>query len=574
MADAEEIAVGGEKVGDDLDMQMGGPAAIFRPVSQMGDDLACGDLSCRVEGGKGGCEVAVKGEEAGAVQIMFEDEGVTVIQRVCIVGKAVDPARQRGVDGGSGRGEDVDAEMDGPSFGGGGIGELRRGVDRAVFPVEAKAVAQTCGLMRGEPWVEGRVGKSGHVGMRAGGGKGHGGTCGGIGPEEGVKGGGGQCGADVGGMWDRAAGGPFPCDGGKEACIDGGEARRGGRIAGGDEVWDRRGDAEAGGGRAQGCVEIGLTCEGACDGGEGCIGREGGKGHAVLRVCRASEALCARRCNGGGLSCAGLRVDGGRVRERALCIGRFGRVRRGHEAGGAQGLGGAWLGRLALDAAGVVQLVVWARSAGVFGGDRVRELGRELGRDFGRELGGCGAALRAVAAGFLLVGCVAEGAGLRSVPLLDGALIAAAPPGYCLAPGAGRRSGDSAVVLMGRCSATSMAAPAVLTLSVGPTGSAGAMGTGGAELAAYFTSADGRAALSRRGRAGDVAVLEAVGAGEAFLLHVRDRAVGDYWRAVTGVRGRLVTVTAAGPDGQALDEGKGRSLVEAAVASLRRANPG
>ncbi|WP_143710430.1 cation transport ATPase [Tabrizicola sp. TH137] len=192
----------------------------------------------------------------------------------------------------------------------------------------------------------------------------------------------------------------------------------------------------------------------------------------------------------------------------------------------------------------------------------------------GRRLVGRGGRAVLLAAGLFLAGCVTTGGGLRSVALLDGALIAAAPAGYCLAPGAGRRSGDGAVVLMGRCSAASTAEPAVLTLSVGPAGSAGAMTAGGAGLAAYFTSAEGRAALSREGRAGDVVVLEAVGSGEAFLLHVRDRAVGDYWRAVTGIRGRLVTVSASRPDGEALAEGKGRALVEAAVAALRRANAG
>lgn len=192
----------------------------------------------------------------------------------------------------------------------------------------------------------------------------------------------------------------------------------------------------------------------------------------------------------------------------------------------------------------------------------------------GRRLVGRGGRAILLVAGMFLAGCVTTGGGLRSVALLDGALIAAAPAGYCLAPGAGRRSGDGAVVLMGRCSATSTAEPAVLTLSVGPAGSAGAMTAGGAGLAAYFTSAEGRAALSREGRAGDVVVLEAVGSGEAFLLHVRDRAVGDYWRAVTGIRGRLVTVSASRPDGEALAEGKGRALVEAAVAALRRANAG
>lgn len=195
-------------------------------------------------------------------------------------------------------------------------------------------------------------------------------------------------------------------------------------------------------------------------------------------------------------------------------------------------------------------------------------------RDGLRDPVGRGVVVRVVAAALLLAGCVTDGAGPRSVALLDGAMVAAAPPGYCLAPGAGRRSGDGAVVLMGRCSAASAAEPAVLTLSVGPAGSAGAMGADGEGLAGYFTSAEGRAALSRRGRAADVAILSAVGAGDAFLLHVRDRAVGDYWRAVTGIRGRLVTVTAAGPDGQSLSEARGRALVEAAVAALRRANPG
>lgn len=179
----------------------------------------------------------------------------------------------------------------------------------------------------------------------------------------------------------------------------------------------------------------------------------------------------------------------------------------------------------------------------------------------------------AVAACLALAGCVVPGGGIRSVALLDGAVVAAAPSGYCIAPGAGRRGEDSAVVLMGRCSDRSEADPAVVTLSVGAAGSAGAMAAGGATLADFFRSAEGRAMLSRAGRASDVRVLEAVGRGDAFLLHVSDAAVGDYWRALTGVRGRLVTISVSGPEGQALPEAKGRALVEAAVAALRRANP-
>lgn len=180
-----------------------------------------------------------------------------------------------------------------------------------------------------------------------------------------------------------------------------------------------------------------------------------------------------------------------------------------------------------------------------------------------------------VAVVMALAGCVVpQGGGIRSVALLDGAVVAAAPAGYCIAPGAGQRQADSAVVIMGRCSATGTAEPAVLTLTVGQAGSAGAMAGGGAALAAYFQSADGRAALSRSGRAGDVDVLTAREGDGAFLLQVRDRAAGDYWRALAGLRGRLVTVSAAGPEGQALSEADGRALVQAAVAALRRANAG
>ena len=173
----------------------------------------------------------------------------------------------------------------------------------------------------------------------------------------------------------------------------------------------------------------------------------------------------------------------------------------------------------------------------------------------------------------VLGACVAAtDGGIRSVTLLDGAVVAAAPAGYCIAPGAGQRQADSAVVIMGRCSATGTAVPALLTLTVGQAGSAGAMAGGGAALAGYFTSASGRAALSRSGRAGDVEVVSASDVGGDFLLRVRDRVAGEYWRGIAGLRGRLITVTAAGPEGQALDPAQGRALVEAALAALRRAN--
>lgn len=173
-----------------------------------------------------------------------------------------------------------------------------------------------------------------------------------------------------------------------------------------------------------------------------------------------------------------------------------------------------------------------------------------------------------------LAGCVQPAVqDSPKLPLLGGAIIAAAPDGYCLAPETLRQSQDGAVVLMGRCPGAGGSAPAVVTLSVGAAGSADAARVGDGALVGYFISNDGRAALSRQGRAQDVQVLEAKRSRGAFLLQVSDAAVGEYWRAITGLRGRLVTVSASGPQGRALPPARGRALVEAAVAALRQANP-
>jgi hypothetical protein len=161
---------------------------------------------------------------------------------------------------------------------------------------------------------------------------------------------------------------------------------------------------------------------------------------------------------------------------------------------------------------------------------------------------------------------------IRRVAILDGAVTVAAPRDYCIAPGAGQRGADSAVVLIGRCAGTPDAAPAVITVAVGQAGSASVLAGGGAALAEFFQSAAGRATLSRSGRAGDVRVLAAVGRGDVFYLRLRDRAAGDYWRAILGLKGRLVTISVAGPAESPLPPEAGRSLLEAAVKRMRAAN--
>ncbi len=161
----------------------------------------------------------------------------------------------------------------------------------------------------------------------------------------------------------------------------------------------------------------------------------------------------------------------------------------------------------------------------------------------------------------------------RPTAVLGGAIQVAGPLGYCADHGAGQQTADTAVVLMGRCRAALTVAPALITVSVGPAASAGAMAAGGAALTGYFLSEPGRAALSRDGRAGDVQVVAAVGVADAYLIHVVDRVAGEYWRAVLGVRGRLVTVSANGAAGAPLDPSAGRKIVDATLVALRRANP-
>jgi hypothetical protein len=175
--------------------------------------------------------------------------------------------------------------------------------------------------------------------------------------------------------------------------------------------------------------------------------------------------------------------------------------------------------------------------------------------------------------GMVLAACVAGVGGSSVRPVLNGALKVAAAPGYCLDPAASREMPDSAILLMGRCSDKAPVKPALLTLSVGEAGSASVMAAGGAELAAFFTSREGLATLSPRGRASDVRVVSALSAGDAFLMRLREADGAEYWRAVLGVRGRLLTVSVKGTAESVLAPDEGRAILDGTVAALQRVNP-
>ena len=182
---------------------------------------------------------------------------------------------------------------------------------------------------------------------------------------------------------------------------------------------------------------------------------------------------------------------------------------------------------------------------------------------------------RALAMVLLLAACVGGGlGGTSSRPVLQGALNIAPPQGYCVDPAALQEDQDRAVVLMGRCNAAASVKPALVSLSIGPAGSAGVMAAGGAELAGFFTSDEGRATLAPSGKARDVKVVEALSSGDAFLMRLQEPGAPSYWRAVMGLRGRLVTLSVQGTPAEPLAAEDGRAVIDRALGAMRRANRG
>lgn len=163
--------------------------------------------------------------------------------------------------------------------------------------------------------------------------------------------------------------------------------------------------------------------------------------------------------------------------------------------------------------------------------------------------------------------------GPRQVSVLGDALIVRAPLGYCVDKNSARGGDDSAALLIGRCSPLGRFVAALVTVTVGRAGSAGVMAADQDVLRAFMASDDGRRLLARSGRAEDVKVIESAVIEGRLLLHLDDRDAGEYWRAVLGLNGRLVTVSALGPLDAPLAPDKGRKLLDQTIQALISANP-
>jgi hypothetical protein len=156
-----------------------------------------------------------------------------------------------------------------------------------------------------------------------------------------------------------------------------------------------------------------------------------------------------------------------------------------------------------------------------------------------------------------------------------GAIVLAAPQGYCLAQDSVERTAASEFAAFTAC----RGAGAVLTATAGGPGSAQPVDP--AEMGAFLTSDSGRAALSRSGDPSAVTVHAVTAAEGVVLVRLTDRspppsavAPGESWRAVMVLGDRLVTLTAAPGVGTELPVDGGRALIGRFVGAMRGANGG
>ena len=164
-------------------------------------------------------------------------------------------------------------------------------------------------------------------------------------------------------------------------------------------------------------------------------------------------------------------------------------------------------------------------------------------------------------------------------------VIVAGPPGYCIDRSATKDSATGAFVLLGSCSLiansppkAATVPPALLTASVSPSNST-VVAASTDQLAAFFRSGPGRAALARDGRAASVSILKTQRRGDALYLHARDTSsdtVGglapDYWRGIFDLGDRLVTVSVIGFADRPLSHDDSVSTLDAFAARIRSEN--
>ena len=183
-----------------------------------------------------------------------------------------------------------------------------------------------------------------------------------------------------------------------------------------------------------------------------------------------------------------------------------------------------------------------------------------------------------------LSGCLDAGLGARTSPavvLSEAGLSVGGPSGYCVNPPSVIDSDPGAFVVLTNCAALEgrpTRAQAVLTFSASGELSDPLL-FNAAEVAGFFNSERGRAALSRRGDAGSVTVLAAKPDGETVIIHAVDRApppmaglAQDYWRALYVDRDRLMTLTLTSVAARPMPPERSEAVIAAFVARMKALN--
>lgn len=199
---------------------------------------------------------------------------------------------------------------------------------------------------------------------------------------------------------------------------------------------------------------------------------------------------------------------------------------------------------------------------------------------------GAGAFAPALVLGAVLAGCTVSAPAPRSITVADGGLRLVAPRGFCVDPRSLRDEGAAAFVLFGNCAALSGNAedarpdyPVVLSATVSNQAGAEGLESRFAQMRAFFRSPAGRAALSRAGKAETVEVLDIRADDDLLLIRLSDRApMGDapvaqtYWRAITEVRGRILSLSVLPLKNRPVTDAAQRALLQQFAAYIRANN--
>ncbi|GGE52721.1 hypothetical protein [Actibacterium pelagium] len=171
----------------------------------------------------------------------------------------------------------------------------------------------------------------------------------------------------------------------------------------------------------------------------------------------------------------------------------------------------------------------------------------------------------------------------RAVSVTDANVVVTGPSGYCIDQRSVTEQDQGSFVLLASCDSLArgrrvqnQSEPLLLTASV--SGVPGVVGDASV-LKQFFTSEQGRQALSRDGRASTVEVLHMFRRDEAFILHARDTSSGlgdglseDYWRAFIEVKNHIVTASAIPFQSAPVSDDEALSVLSAFLKRIRGAS--